>query len=260
MTLGSSVHHDSVAGRRACPHIKVLAGRGAGPLGVEPRCILRPRAFDIARCPVMHGRRALSRFRPTGRDAGRYRSEEGLTLTHIGASPPGVITWRNTGGHRPPYPFLHSPLIYQKVGCLAPKYLCITILWLAGEPGPYKSSCRRGPGPLGVEPTCILRPRAFDIARCPVMHGRRARSTFFQEAGSPAFLLPLPFPAGSGWPSQRLCSGCSMLTRLPSLSMNETYRPTPGISIGSPSTSPPASVTFFEASLISSTAITTAGY
>ena len=108
------------------PTYKSSCRKGAGPLGVEPRCILRPRAFDIARCPVMHGRRALSRFRPTGRDAGRYRSEEGLTLTHIGASPPGVITWRNTGGHRPPYPFLHSPLIYQKVGCLAPKYLCIT--------------------------------------------------------------------------------------------------------------------------------------
>ena len=36
-----------------------------------------------------------------------------------------------------------------------------------------------------------------------------------------------------------------MLTRLPSVSKNDTYLPTPGISIGSPSTLPPVSVTFF---------------
>src|SRR5438093_5727155 len=54
--------------------------------------------------------------------------------------------------------------------------------------------------------------------------------------------------------------GCNILTRLPSVSKNATYFPTPGISIGSPSTLPPASATFFMDSLISSTAITTEGY
>src|SRR4030095_15682472 len=38
--------------------------------------------------------------------------------------------------------------------------------------------------------------------------------------------------------------GWAMLTRLPLVSVNETYCPTPGISIGSPSTCPPASATF----------------
>src|SRR5262245_56239910 len=47
-----------------------------------------------------------------------------------------------------------------------------------------------------------------------------------------------------------------LLTRLPSVSKNDTYCPTPGISIGSPSTLPPASVTLLIDSLISSTAIT----
>jgi len=54
--------------------------------------------------------------------------------------------------------------------------------------------------------------------------------------------------------------GWSMLTLLPSVSKNATYNPTPGISIGSPSTLPPAFSTFFMCFLISSTAITTAGY
>src|SRR6266705_3146355 len=55
-------------------------------------------------------------------------------------------------------------------------------------------------------------------------------------------------------------SGCSIATRLPSVSRKDTYDPTPGISIGSPSSSPPASLTFFICSLISSTATTTEGY
>jgi hypothetical protein len=54
--------------------------------------------------------------------------------------------------------------------------------------------------------------------------------------------------------------GWSMLTLLPSVSINATYNPTPGISHGSPSTLPPASSTFFICSFISSTAITTEGY
>src|SRR5262249_14292383 len=53
--------------------------------------------------------------------------------------------------------------------------------------------------------------------------------------------------------------GCSILTRFPSVSVNETYCPTPGISSGSPSTVPPASVTRLTASVRSSTAITIAG-
>src|SRR5262249_53875733 len=51
-----------------------------------------------------------------------------------------------------------------------------------------------------------------------------------------------------------------MLTRLPSVSKNETYRPTLGISMGSPSTSPPASVTRRMAASTSSTERTTDGY
>ena len=49
-----------------------------------------------------------------------------------------------------------------------------------------------------------------------------------------------------------------MLTRLPSVSLNETYCPTPGIAIGSPSTSPPAVVAFWTDFLMSSTAMTIA--
>src|SRR5690242_17108374 len=64
-------------------------------------------------------------------------------------------------------------------------------------------------------------------------------------------------------PSDYACrvpiEGCSMLIRLPSVSVNETYWPTPGISIGSPSTLPPASCTFFIDFLMSSTATTTDG-
>jgi hypothetical protein len=48
-----------------------------------------------------------------------------------------------------------------------------------------------GSGPLGVAPTCIVRPRAFDPARCPMMHDRRARST--TKSGFPmAFSGPSP--------------------------------------------------------------------
>jgi len=50
-----------------------------------------------------------------------------------------------------------------------------------------------------------------------------------------------------------------MLIRLPSVSMNETYCPTPGINTGSPSTVPPAWRTFSIAAFMLSTAITTEG-
>ena len=55
-------------------------------------------------------------------------------------------------------------------------------------------------------------------------------------------------------------NACSMLTRLPSLSKNETYWPIPGISTGSPRIFPPSAATFFIAFLMSVTAITTEGY
>src|ERR1700745_3856969 len=55
-------------------------------------------------------------------------------------------------------------------------------------------------------------------------------------------------------------AGCRMHTRLPSGSTTETYCPTPGISIGSPSTLPPAAVTLFMDSWMSSTAMTTDGH
>ena len=48
-----------------------------------------------------------------------------------------------------------------------------------------------------------------------------------------------------------------MLTRFPSVSVKETYRPMPGISTGLPLTFPPESLIFFIAFLISSTAMTT---
>src|SRR5207247_10802462 len=54
--------------------------------------------------------------------------------------------------------------------------------------------------------------------------------------------------------------GCSMPVRLPSVSWNETYWPMPGISIGSPRTLPPESVTLFIDSWMSSSAMTTDGY
>lgn len=53
--------------------------------------------------------------------------------------------------------------------------------------------------------------------------------------------------------------GCSMLTREPSVSMKATYLPTPGISIGSPRTLPPAAVTAAIAAGMSSTAMTSEG-
>ena len=40
-------------------------------------------------------------------------------------------------------------------------------------------------------------------------------------------------------------NGCNILARFPSVSKNDTYCPTPGISIGSPRTLPPASATVF---------------
>src|SRR5688500_1891182 len=55
-------------------------------------------------------------------------------------------------------------------------------------------------------------------------------------------------------------AGCYMLTRLPSVSKNDTYCPMPGIFIGSPRILPPACATFFMDSLMSSTATTTDGY
>jgi hypothetical protein len=55
-------------------------------------------------------------------------------------------------------------------------------------------------------------------------------------------------------------AGWSILFRLPSVSRKETYCPIPGISMGSPSTSPPALVTLVIDSRISLTPITTDGY
>src|SRR5262249_46477021 len=55
-------------------------------------------------------------------------------------------------------------------------------------------------------------------------------------------------------------SGCNMLTRLPSVSKNETYRPTPGICIGSPRTLPPSFPTRRIADSMSSTPMTIDGY
>src|SRR5215203_1030590 len=49
------------------------------------------------------------------------------------------------------------------------------------------------------------------------------------------------------------------LTRFRSVSKKETYFPTPGISIGSPRTSPPASPTFLIEDLMSATPMTRAG-
>jgi hypothetical protein len=52
-------------------------------------------------------------------------------------------------------------------------------------------------------------------------------------------------------PCELRAMGWRMLTRLPSVSVNETYRPMPGISMGSPRTLPPAPVIFFTALPIS---------
>ncbi len=52
------------------------------------------------------------------------------------------------------------------------------------------SGLAEGSGPLGVAPTGIVELRAFDIARCSLMHVRRARST--TKSGFPmAFSGPL---------------------------------------------------------------------
>ena len=78
-----------------------------------------------------------------------------------------------------------------------------------------------GVGPLGVEPTCIVKLRAVDTPRCCIMHDRRARSTTksgFPMAFSAPFLrsgfhriLPLPpfrrFPVAFSAPlrTRRAC-------------------------------------------------------
>ncbi len=49
-----------------------------------------------------------------------------------------------------------------------------------------------GPGPLGVEPTCILRLSALDIPGLSLMHYRRPRRTFLQKKRVPGGLLNAP--------------------------------------------------------------------
>ncbi len=52
----------------------------------------------------------------------------------------------NIGGHRPPYPYLHSPSMYQTAGCLVSE-TSVHFASVAGRRAcPYKSSCRRGCG------------------------------------------------------------------------------------------------------------------
>jgi hypothetical protein len=59
-----------------------------------------------------------------------------------------------------------------------------------------------GAGPLGVEPTRILRLTALDTLRCPLTHNRRARSTFLHKKRVPthSFLLSYrrPFAPQAG--------------------------------------------------------------
>jgi hypothetical protein len=50
-----------------------------------------------------------------------------------------------------------------------------------------------GAGPLGVEPTCIVKLRAVDTPRCCIMHDRCARST--TKSGFP---MAFSEPVGSG--------------------------------------------------------------
>lgn len=57
-----------------------------------------------------------------------------------------------------------------------------------------------------------------------------AQNTWSSRAGSPRIAIA----------RQVRGSGCSMLRRLPSVSWNATYLPMPGMSMGSPNTSPPA--------------------
>ncbi len=52
-------------------------------------------------------------------------------------------------------------------------------------------------GPLGVGPTCILILTALDTLRCPLVHGRRARSTFLHKSGFSRIVTFFSLP-GSG--------------------------------------------------------------
>ncbi len=63
---------------------------------------------------------------------------------------------------------------------------------------PFRSFWKNGAGPLGVGPTCILRLRAFDTPRCPMMHDRRARSTFLHKKRVASFQRPAGTPAATG--------------------------------------------------------------
>src|SRR5262249_9099080 len=103
----------------------------------------------------------------------------------------------------------------------------------------------------------------FFFFDAPAFFAAPARAFFFAAperaffAGGRAlrFASPAGFAAcgggGMGW---------SMAPRFFSVSKKDTYLPTPGISLGSPSTSPPAASTFAIAARTSSTAMTMFGY
>ncbi len=84
---------------------------------------------------------------------------------------------RRNRRYRPFSGCLHSPLNYRQTCNPA---------FSAGLAG-------GDPGPFGVEPTCILRLKAFDIARGSLMHNCRAWSTFYRKSVFPRILFHFPF-------------------------------------------------------------------
>ncbi len=80
------------------------------------------------------------------------------------------------------YARARRPAAYQSVGFTA-SHIVPRFRGIAGG----------GACPFGVAPTCIFILRASDMARCPLMHDRRALSAFLQKMGSPALFPPFPF-------------------------------------------------------------------
>src|SRR5215203_5687657 len=122
---------------------------------------------------------------------------------------------------------------------------------------------------LEVHRSCFTSVPEPALAPTPCLHLASYEPGFTTKPHSLVRRIELPGRAGSNsWfrsgltptPCPYVTLGCSMLTRLPSVSKNETYRPTPGISIGSPRTLPPARSTRFIADTTSSTAMTIDGY
>ena len=110
------------------------------------------------------------------------------------------------------------------------------------RPHPHRAPCAPRP------PRCGPIPAARRWQHCHGCGSAWSRNDHTAAAGrtdhcnaSPCRHTAIRAPAQSA--GQSPGPGCSMLWRLPSVSTNDTYWPTPGMGMGSPMTSPPAALT-----------------